>query len=240
MNFKTKLVEAKFIERLNRFTASVDLGGSDVLVHIPNSGRMHELLIKDYPILIEPACIPSRKTAHTLIMVQIDSSLCVVDSRFPPYLIEEAIKSNRIKHFQSFTKITREVALGNSRINLMLESGDQVCYIETKSVTLIRNKISLFPDAPTKRGVKHLGELANAIKLGQRAALIFVIQRQDTVAFMPNCEADPEFCIALRSSLNRGVEAYAYRCSIDKTSISINEQIPVDTQTLCQHKHVEQ
>lgn len=39
------LLKARFIRRENRFRAEVELEGQPVQVHVPNSGRMKELLV---------------------------------------------------------------------------------------------------------------------------------------------------------------------------------------------------
>ncbi len=43
------------------------------------------------------------------------------------------------------------------------------CYVEVKGVTLIIDGEARFPDAPTKRGTKHLEELIKLKKEGNRA-----------------------------------------------------------------------
>ena len=53
-------------------------------------------------------------------------------------------------------------------------------------VTLEENGIAMFPDAPTERGIKHLDELAQAVRYGYAAAVIFVIQMRGVTRFTPN------------------------------------------------------
>ena len=111
---------------------------------------------------------------------------------------------------------------------MLLEGQAGKCYIETKSVTLVVNGVGLFPDAPTTRGVKHLHSLEEAVAMGYRAAAIFVVQREDARALSPNDSADPEFGQALREALARGVEAYAYRCSVTEQAIVLSDELPIE------------
>lgn len=56
----TSVKTARFLRRPNRFLAVMELGGQEVLAHVPNTGRCRELLIPGtrgrwYNITIPPA-----------------------------------------------------------------------------------------------------------------------------------------------------------------------------------------
>ena len=99
--------------------------------------------------------------------------------------------------------------------------------METKSVNLVEDSVALFPDAPTERGVKHLGTLTKAVEAGHRAVAFFVIQRPDAEAFRPHPTADPVFADALRKAQAHDVEVYAYNCRVTRREIAIHRRIPV-------------
>ncbi|MCX8213857.1 MAG: DNA/RNA nuclease SfsA [SAR202 cluster bacterium] len=120
-----------------------------------------------------------------------------------------------------------EVPLGDSRIDLLLSGGEEMCYVETKSVNLAVDGQALFPDAPTERGRRHLGELAEAVALGHRTCAVFVVQRSDAVEMVPHREADDLFGEALDRAVASGVEARAYRCRVTLQEVTIEESIPV-------------
>ena len=226
MRFKSELVEARFIRRLNRFAALVRMDGQEVMVHVANTGRMSELLVPGRPVLLRPAGKPDRKTAFDLMQVDLGFALCSTDSRLPPRLVEEAFLDGRLEQFAGFREVRREVTFEESRFDLLLSGDDGLCYVETKSVNLVENRVALFPDAPTERGRKHLGTLVKAVAAGHRAAAFFVIQRSDAEAFRPHLTADPAFAQALRDAAAQGVEVYAYNCQVTHRSISINRRIP--------------
>ena len=94
-------------------------------------------------------------------------------------------------------------------------------------MTLVESGAALFPDAPTSRGVKHMGSLVKAVEEGSRAAVIFVIQRGDALRFSPHEAADPDFAAAFRMALASGVEAYAYTCQVSPREIFLAGQIPI-------------
>ena len=226
MRFDSKLVEARFIRRLNRFAALVRMEGREVMVHVANTGRMRELLVPGRPVLLRPAAKPGRKTAFDLMLVDLDFALCSTDSRLPPVLVQEAILNGRLEQFDGYQEVRREVTFEESRFDLMLSGEEGTCYVETKSVNLVENRVALFPDAPTERGRKHLGTLVKAVAAGHRAAAFFVVQRADAEAFRPHLTADPAFAQALRHAAAQGVEVYAYNCEVTRCGIALHRKIP--------------
>ena len=109
----------------------------------------------------------------------------------------------------------------------MLQGPSGRCFVETKSVTLVVDGVGLFPDAPTIRGAKHMHSLAQAVEAGHRAAVVFVVQRDDCLAFAPHDTADAEFGVALRQAVASGVEAYAYSCCVTEKAITLRRSLPL-------------
>ena len=77
--------------------------------------------------------------------------------------------------------------------------------IRDRGVTLEENGIAMFPDAPTERGIKHLDELAQAVRYGYAAAVIFVIQMRGVTRFTPNPVSYTHLTLPTNSRL-------AYKC----------------------------
>jgi sugar fermentation stimulation protein A len=222
------LVEGRFVVRLNRFSALVALDGREVIVHVPNSGRLRELLVPGYRMLLRPVHGNHRKCGFDLALVDLESTLVSADARLPSHLLAEAVQEGRAPQFQGYSRIRREVTFGESRLDLLLEAPERLCYVETKSVTLVVNGAAFFPDAPTIRGVRHLNSLAQAVAGGHRAAVVFVVQRDDATAFSPHDAADPEFGRTLRRCVEMGVEAIAYCCQISEQEIKLSELVPIE------------
>ena len=227
MNLSPDLVEAKFIIRLNRFAALVEIGGQEVPVHVANSGRLGELLVPGYRMLLKPAAGNHRKTHFDLALVDLGFTLCSADARLPSSLLAEAIAAGRVAEFQGYSALRREVTYRESRLDLLLEGPAGPCFIETKSVTLVEEGLARFPDAPTLRGVKHLHSLMHARDHGYRAAAVFVIQRDDARAFSPHDLADPLFGQTLRAAVAAGVEALAYCCRVTREQIYLTHRVPI-------------
>lgn len=222
------LVEARFVKRVNRFVVRVALDGRDVQAHLPNTGRMTELLAPGAVVYVTPAPPnQGRKTAYDLTLVEYAGTLVSVDSRLPNAVFREAVEFGVLAGFDGYSVDRAEVPLGDSRIDLLLTGSEGMCYVETKSVNLVVDGRALFPDAPTERGRRHLGELAGAVELGHRACAVFVVQRGDAVEMAPHREADEMFGEALDRAVELGVEARAYRCRVTLDAITIEGSIPV-------------
>ena len=227
MDLPGNLVEGRFQARLNRFLALVEVQGREVGVHVANSGRMHELLVPGIRVLISPRPGAHRKTAYDLTLVDLGTTLVSADARLPNALAAEAFIQGRLPQFRDYSSIRREVTFGESRLDLLLNGPPGLCYVETKSVTLVVDGVALFPDSPTVRGAKHVHSLAEAVGAGHRAAVVFVIQRDDSQAFSPHDSADPDFGIAFRESLAAGVEAFAYSCRVTETEVTLCRRLPI-------------
>ena len=228
MHLGPDLVDGKFLTRLNRFAALVDVDGIEVMVHVANSGRMREMLAPGYPVRLKPVSGAHRKTRFDLALVRMGCSLASADARLPNALVAEALEQRALPPFRTYSTVKREVTFGESRLDLMLEDETGRCYIETKSVTLVVDGVGLFPDAPTTRGAKHMRSLAKAVASGHRAAVLFVVQRGDVEAFTTHDRADPEFGRIFRESRSAGVEAYAYRCDVTVDSITLSSPLPIE------------
>lgn len=222
------LVAGRFVRRVNRFRVTVKVDGEAVDAHLPNSGRLTELLTPGRACWMEPAASPSRKTAFDLKLVAYAGTLVSVDARLPNPLLAEALEAGREGPFEACETFEREVGLGESRIDFRLAMPDRLLWVETKSVTLVEEGVARFPDAPTARGSRHVRELVRAVEEGEGAAVVFVVQRSDARSFAPHDGADPVFGESLRTAAGVGVEVLAWRCRVGLEGISIAEEVPVE------------
>lgn len=216
-----------FLRRPNRFIAHVGLNGAEVICHVPNTGRLRELLIPGATVMLSHHPIAKRKTQYELRMVMKADHWISIDSQLPNALAQEAIASDIISELSGYNQIRREVVYKNSRFDLQLLGDDLPCFVEVKGVTLERDGWTYFPDAPTERGKKHIDELIHAVQHGYRAALLFVVQLENAKGFSPNKATDPSFSERLVAAHDAGVEILAYRCRLSLEEASIISQIPL-------------
>lgn len=152
----------------------------------------------------------------------------------PEGLGEDRHSPNVSSPFHPITFIKPEYTYGKSRIDFYLEemgtasppagrdpSPVRKCLMEVKGVTLEKNGIAYFPDAPTERGVKHIEELSSACGNGYECFLAFVIQMPGILEIRANDETHPAFGEALRRARKRGLRILALGCHMETDSIEI-------------------
>jgi sugar fermentation stimulation protein A len=210
-------VEGVFKNRPNRFIAEVEINNELVKAHVPNTGRCKELLVPDAKVFLLPSNNPKRKTKFSLHFVLNKGVLVSLFSQQANEIVFNSIKQGIVRELQGYNVLEREKTIDNSRIDIYLgKSKDgnilEDCYVEVKGVTLIKDGLAQFPDAPTERGRKHLNELIELKKRGHRAVVFFLIQHPKGDKFRPNWENDPDFAKILNEAYSSGVEILVYKC----------------------------
>lgn len=227
-----QVIEARFIRRLNRFIAEVEVNGQVEKVHVKNTGRCKELFIEGVRVFLEPAKNPDRKTKYSLVALFKGDLLINIDSQIPNGVAKESFAQNPYirEMFGDVTFLKPEVTYGKSRFDLYYENDNtgKKGFIEVKGVTLEENGISRFPDAPTTRGVKHINELVASLGEGYESYILFVVQMKQVELFQPNDRTDPDFGDALRNAKEKGVGILCFDSIITPDSIILDQPIPVD------------
>ena len=144
MDLGDDLVEGIFLERLNRFLARVEVDGREVDVHVANSGRMKELFVPGWRVLVRPVSGNHRKTKFDLVLVDMGNALASADARMPNPLLAEGVANGHLQQFAGYTDMRREVIFGDSRLDLMLEGPLGLCYIEANRSPWLRTASASF------------------------------------------------------------------------------------------------
>lgn len=218
------LVAGTFLKRDNRFLATVRVAGRECAAHVASSGRMQELLVEGASVWLRPQNSPGRKTRYDLALVESAGVLVSVDARLPNRLYREAWGCGTVLGAGSGT-LQQEVRWGASRLDFCINAGGAQRWIEVKSVTLVRDRMALFPDAPTARGAKHLAALIDIAQHDHESAVVFVVQRPDADRFAPHWAADPQFGKALLAASRSGVVVEAYACAVSTERSAITHPL---------------
>ena len=224
------LTKARFLARPNRFIAQVAMGDRVETVHVKNTGRCRELLVPDATVYLAEGNNPARKTHYDLVMVEKERDgkpplFINMDSQAANTLAEEWLRKGTL--FSPQAVIRREVTYGRSRFDFYIEDGDTKTFLEVKGVTLEKDGVASFPDAPTERGVKHIEELIACQKDGYRACLLFVVQMKGVSHVCPNDDTHPAFGEALRRAKEAGVTLLAVDCQVSPEGVFPDEPLPV-------------
>lgn len=232
------IIEGKFIERPNRFVAVCIIDGKEQRVHVKNTGRCKELLVKGANVWLEDyeGRMGKRKMRYSLIAVEKETGkkdgklLINMDSQAPNKVAGEALLEGKIKipGMEKLILVKGEQTYGNSRLDFYIEDcNENKGFVEVKGVTLEEENIAYFPDAPTARGVKHIEELIKARKEGYCACVLFIVQMEGMKEFRPNYKTHPAFGEALKKAKVQGVEILAVGCNVAAKELSVNCEIRV-------------
>jgi sugar fermentation stimulation protein A len=235
MQFPAPLIRATLKRRYKRFLADVVMpDGAEITVHVANPGAMMGLAEPGITVWLSKSSNPARKLAYSWELVEVDfgggHELCGVNTAHPNALVGEAIAAGLIPELAVFQTIRREVKYGkNSRIDFLLEGADRPsCYVVVKNVHLMRRRgYAEFPDSVTARGAKHLAELAEVVRSGHRAVMLYLVQIGSAESFALARDIDPKYGAAFDSAMAAGVEAIAYRCTLTCDAIVVAGKVPI-------------
>jgi sugar fermentation stimulation protein A len=251
--FEEPRVDAIFLGRRKRFLADVRLesplpeavhdpthpageaeasDGLETVAFCPNTGSMRGCLFPGAPAVLWDVNRPTRKLRTTLRAVKGPEAWVGVDTGIPNKLAALAIKGGVVPALSGFERVLSERKMGaRSRVDLLLESGEGAetrrCWVEVKNVTLVEDGVARFPDAVTVRGLKHLRELSARVAEGDRAAMLYIIQRADGRRFEPAADIDPDYAEGLIAAVAAGVEAYALRTEVSALGVRTRELVPI-------------
>ena len=234
MRFARPLIEGRLQRRYKRFLADVRLeSGDEVTAHCANPGAMLGLLAPDARVLLSESDNPARKLRYSWEMVEADfgcgPELVGVSTALPNPLVESALRSGFFHEFEGWPNVRREVKYGAaSRVDFLVEGeGRPPVYVEVKNVHLMRTPgLAEFPDCATARGAKHMRELAEMVRQGARACVVFVIQ-MNADRFTLARDLDPAYARAFDEARLAGVEAIALCCAVTREGIEIARRVPI-------------
>lgn len=230
MRFDQPLAPATLIRRYKRFLADVRLHatGEDVTVHVPNPGAMLGLNAPGSRVWLQRSFSLTRKLPLTLEIVEADGGLVGVDTLLPNKLVAEALAADAIPELTGYATHRREVRYGEaSRIDFLLQAdGRADCWLEVKNCHLMRSPgLAEFPDCKAARSAKHLRELIAMKRRGERAVVLFTVQRMDCNRFAPAADLDPVFASGLAKAIAAGVEVLVYSCHVAPEGIDVARRI---------------
>ena len=235
MEFPSSLNQAVLLKRHKRFLAEVIVNNQEHrVIYCPNVGAMSGCDILGSRIWFSHSNNPRRKFPDTWELIEVDvGHLVCINTQYTPHLIEEALKSDQLKIFQDYAKITMDPPMFEEySFDILLEKNsekeNEECYIMIQTVTL-GDEIhrGFFPDAPSERGIEQLKGLMLAKQKGYRAVLIFCALHTGIHRLFPADHIDPDYGSILRQALIAGVEIVGYRTEITLTQVKISTPLEI-------------
>ena len=226
MRFQTPLEPATLLRRYKRFLADIRLeDGREVTAHVANPGSMLGLAEPGARVWVEPNDDPKKKLKWSWKLVERDGALVVVDTAIANRVVREALPGL----FAGYDTVLPEQRYGEkSRVDFLLKgAGQPDLYVEVKSVTLSRSAgLAEFPDSVTARGARHLQDLADMVRQGHRAAMLYLASRNDAEAVSLATDLDPAYAAAFEAAQDAGVEVVALSSAVTPESVKPGDILP--------------
>ncbi len=231
MRFQTPLERGVLIRRYKRFLADIRLkDGREVVAHCANPGRMTGLAEPGTRVWVEPNDNPKKKLNFAWRLTELPGGhLACIDTAAANRVVGEALRAGQMPGLTGYETILPEQRYGKrSRVDFLLRaSGQPDAYVEVKSVTLSRRDgLAEFPDTRTQRGARHLSDLADVARSGQRAVLFYLVQRSDCTSVATAADIDPAYAAALAGACAVGVEVMAHASVITPSQITLGPAVP--------------
>ncbi len=231
MEYERPLVRATLVKRYKRFLADVTFpDGRVATAHCANPGAMTGLAEPGTPVWLEPNDDPGRKLRYSWKLAEIGGALVGVDTALPNKVVGEALRARAVPPLSAYGQVRPEVKYGErSRVDFLLtEDGLPDCYVEVKSANLCRRAgVVEFPDTVTKRGARHMEELAAMVAAGHRAVVLYLVQRSDGRAFAVADDIDPAYSAAFQAARAAGVEALCFRATLTRAGAGFGGALPI-------------
>lgn len=220
-----------FIRRHKRFIVEFELAGEKAWAHTNNTGAMLGLMRKGQKILVSPPQKQKRKLPWTLerILIEANQNTWVgVNTLLPNAILKSAFAANLLDFAAGYEKCRGEAVCGGSRLDGCFTAPDKPpLWVECKNVTLAENGIAAFPDAESIRARKHLRELIERCRAGEKSVMFFLVQRQDCCAFAPADYIDPIYSSLFYEAMEAGVEMHVWQTFFAATGTGLGKRLKI-------------
>lgn len=218
------------MERRNRFVVRARLDdGTAVDAYLPNTSRMAGLLEPGRRILLDPTDDPARRTRFSVTRWWDDCWIGIHATEAERLFADHVTPEGTVPGLGRIVGLRPQVRLGSSVVDFSADLSDgTTAWVEVKSGSRAIGSDAPLSKTPSVRAVRHLDELGAAVVNGDRAAVVFVIQRPDVDRLVVGGDADAGWVDAVRRAQHTGVVVAAFGCAVDEDSIRIDRSLEVE------------
>lgn len=221
-----ELIQATFLRRINRFVVEVEIEGKPYQAYLPNPGRLWELLLPGRLLYLTPQ--RDKNYPYLLLAALKKGKPVLLHTHMTNNLVKKLLLKKALPMFSDYELIKEEPKIGRSRFDFLLAHSktEEKLFLEVKTCTLFGERLALFPDAETERGTRHLLELAQLAKEGNRGACLFVVMNPDVEYFLPAYHIDLAFTEAFLQTFSL-VNYWAIAVELDTSFTEIKAFKPL-------------
>lgn len=220
---------ATFVARPNRFVLEALLpDGQTVRAHMADRGRLIETLLPGVALCLVARPGAKRATQWQAAAAQrADGSWASLDTLLPNRLMRGVLEQHLIAELPAYTRVRREVQIGASRFDFVLEGGATPSVLEVKSAGRIAGTIGLVPDAPSSRAARHVNELIHLHHAGQHTVLVVVAQGNAASVAIDGV-IDPVLAQAVQAAQQAGVQLIGVSAIFNQNGLYFTNTVPFD------------
>lgn len=220
---------ARFLARENRFVVrAARADGEEVRAYLPNTARLTDVLVPGARLVLAEAAEPARRTRWTVTRVWDGTWVALEAARAADLVAGHLEAGGALPGWPAPAAVTREVARGGHRFDLAVDlAGGESGVVEVKSLSRARDGAAPLSGTPSARGAAQLAALGELAAAGERAAVVFVVQRGDVAALDLAADADPGWVAAARRARREGVEVLAYACDVGAAHLRLGSPLAV-------------
>ncbi|MDP3231997.1 MAG: DNA/RNA nuclease SfsA [Myxococcales bacterium] len=225
------LLRGRLLRRYERFLADVQLDdGRLVRAHCVNPGRMEGLVVADAPVWLSEATHEDRALRFTWELIELDGRLVGANTTLPNTLVRRVFEERLIPGFGDVTAVVPEQRFGRGhRADFRLDTRKGAHWVEVKNCHLVYpDSRGYFPDSASERAKRHVDALVRRVAAGDRATVLFTLQRDDVTALRPSALHAPEFARSVWRAAKLGVTFRALRFKPTLEGVTLLDEVPVD------------
>jgi len=154
-----------------------------------------------------------------------DGSWASLDTLLPNRLMRGVLEQHLIGELPAYTLVRREVQIGASRFDFVLEGGATPIVLEVKSAGRLVGNVGLVPDAPSSRAARHVNELLHLHQTGLHTVLVVVAQG-DAASVAIDGTIDPVLAQAVQDAYQAGVQLIGVSATFNQNGLYFKHTIP--------------